>query len=58
VGKKTTMRLLNRLWSVEYGKIDVIKKLDLPLEAGVTLVASRWVALGLGTFIRIFKGAV
>jgi hypothetical protein len=42
VGTKTTMRIMNRLWSVAYGRYDEqVKRLGLPLEKGVTLVASR-----------------
>ncbi|KAK3263831.1 hypothetical protein CYMTET_27392 [Cymbomonas tetramitiformis] len=41
VGRKTTIRLLNRLWSVEYGKPASVRRFHLPLEDGVMLIASR-----------------
>jgi len=41
VGSKTTMRLLNALWSQNYGNAAMHQKYELPLEHGVTLITSR-----------------
>lgn len=40
-GSKTTVRLLNSMWSANYGNAVKIKGYDLPLETGVSLIVSR-----------------
>jgi hypothetical protein len=40
-GSKTTIRLLNSMWSNNYGIASKIKAYDLPLEPGVALIVSR-----------------
>eukprot|EP00238_Polyblepharides_amylifera_P000825 CAMPEP_0196571504 /NCGR_PEP_ID=MMETSP1081-20130531/1666_1 /TAXON_ID=36882 /ORGANISM="Pyramimonas amylifera, Strain CCMP720" /LENGTH=537 /DNA_ID=CAMNT_0041888475 /DNA_START=37 /DNA_END=1650 /DNA_ORIENTATION=- len=41
VGAKTSVRLLNALWSSNYGKPYKLKSYELPLERGLTFITSR-----------------
>jgi len=52
-GSKTTIRLLNSMWSNNYGIASKIKAYDLPLEPGVALIVSRGEAV-----IRNYLGVV
>ena len=52
VGKKTSMRLLNRLWSAAYASRRMILRHKLPIEKGVILAASRGNDL-LSNFVRL-----
>lgn len=41
VGKKTSVRLLNRLWSEGYGKERDVRRYELPIEPKVVFITSR-----------------